>query len=51
VTSLDEFERRLVAQGLKFDAAIRTVQNGKTRVAFFTDPWGTYIEVTEKLAP
>ena len=51
VTNLDEFEKRLVGQGIKFDAAIRTVQNGKTRVAFFSDPWGTYIEVTEKLAP
>jgi catechol 2,3-dioxygenase-like lactoylglutathione lyase family enzyme len=51
VQSLDEFSKRLASQGLKFDAAIRQIPNGKTRVAFFTDPWGTYIEVTENLAP
>jgi len=27
------------------------VPNTQTRVAFLTDPWGTYIEVTEHLAP
>lgn len=51
VTNLEEFEKRLASQGLKFDAPIRQVQNARTKVAFFTDPWGTYIEVTEKLAP
>ena len=51
VPDLDEFEKKLSAQGVKFDAPVRQVQNGRTRVAFFTDPWGTYIEVTEKLAP
>ena len=51
VTNLDEFEKRLATLGVKFDAAVRQVQNAPTRVAFFTDPWGTYIEVTEKLAP
>ena len=51
VQSLDDFSKRLAAEGLKFDAPIRQIPNGKTRVAFFTDPWGTYIEVTENLAP
>ena len=51
VTNLEEFEKRLVGLGLKFDAPLRQVPNGRTKVAFFTDPWGTYIEVTEKLAP
>ena len=51
VQSLDEFSKRLASEGLKFDAPIRQVPNVKTRVAFFTDPWGTYIEVTENLAP
>ena len=51
VASLDDFSKRLAAEGLKFDAPIRQVPNTKTRVAFFTDPWGTYIEVTENLAP
>jgi len=51
VQNLDEFSKRLADAGLKFDAPIRQVPNAKTRVAFFTDPWGTYIEVTENLAP
>ena len=51
VTNLEEFEKRLVGLGHKFDAPVRQVPNGRTKVAFFTDPWGTYIEVTEKLAP
>jgi len=51
VASLDDFSKRLATEGLKFDAPIRQVPNTKTRVAFFTDPWGTYIEVTENLAP
>ena len=51
VRNLEEFEKRLAAQGLKFDAPPRQVANARTKVAFLTDPWGTYIEVTEKLAP
>ena len=49
--SLDEFAKRLETMGLKFDAPPRQVPNSTARVAFFTDPWGTYIEVTEKLGP
>jgi len=51
VRSLEEFEKRLTGQGLTFDAPPRQVPNSRTRVAFLTDPWGTYIEVTEQLAP
>jgi len=51
VRNLDEFEKRLTAQGLKFDAPPRQIPNARTKVAFLTDPWGTYIEVTEHLAP
>ena len=51
VRNLEEFEKRLVAQGLTFDAPPRQVPNSRTKVAFLTDPWGTYIEVTEHLAP
>ena len=51
VRNLDEFEKRLTAQGLKFDAPPRMVPNSHTKIAFLTDPWGTYIEVTEKLGP
>ena len=51
VRNLEEFEKRLAAQGLKFEAPVRQVPNSRTKVAFLTDPWGSYIEVTEKLAP
>jgi catechol 2,3-dioxygenase-like lactoylglutathione lyase family enzyme len=51
VTNLDEFAKKLEAQGIKLDAPPRQIPNAKTRVAFLTDPWGTYIEVTENLAP
>jgi len=51
VKNLEEFEKRLAAQGLKFEAPPRQVPNSRTKVAFLTDPWGTYIEVTEGLGP
>jgi catechol-2,3-dioxygenase len=51
VKNIAEFEKKLAAHGLKFDAPPRQVPNIRTKVAFFTDPWGTYIEVTEGLAP
>jgi len=51
VKDIEAFARRLESKGMKFEAAIRSVQGAPTKVGFFTDPWGTYIEVTEKLAP
>ena len=51
VRNLAEFVSRLEAQGVKLDIAPRQVPNGKTKIAFLTDPWGTYIELTENLAP
>ena len=48
---LDAFAKKAEAQGIKFDVAPRGIPNAKTRIAFLTDPWGTYIEVTEALAP
>jgi hypothetical protein len=51
VKNLDEFAKRLETQGIKLDSAPRQIPNSKTKVAFLTDPWGTYIELTENLAP
>jgi extradiol dioxygenase family protein len=51
VQDLDAFAKKLTALGISFDVAPRQVPDSKTRVAFLTDPWGTYIEVTENLAP
>src|SRR4030095_5793624 len=47
VKNLDEFAKRLEGLGIKLDAPPRQIPNSKTKVAFFTDPWGTYIELTE----
>lgn len=51
VTNLDEFSKHLQAQGIQLEAPIRAIANTKVKVAFLTDPWGTYIELTENLAP
>jgi catechol 2,3-dioxygenase-like lactoylglutathione lyase family enzyme len=51
VSNLDETVKRLQAAGLKMDIAPRVAPNGTTKIAFLTDPWGTYIELTEGLAP
>jgi len=51
VPNLDAFAQKLDAQGIKFDIQPRTVPNGTTKIAFLTDPWGTYIELTQGLAP
>lgn len=51
VKDMDAFVARLQGMNLKFEAPIRVVEGPGTKVGFFTDPWGTYIEVTEKLGP
>lgn len=51
VTNLDEFAKGLEAKGIKLDSGPRQVPNTNIRIAFLTDPWGTYIEITEKLSP
>jgi catechol 2,3-dioxygenase-like lactoylglutathione lyase family enzyme len=52
VKSIDEFVKKLEIAGIQTEAPIRTSANAsKLRIAFLTDPWGTYIELTEGLAP
>ncbi len=51
VRNLDEFARRVEALGIKLDSPPREIPNSKIKVAFLTDPWGTYVELTENLAP
>jgi catechol-2,3-dioxygenase len=51
VTNLDETVKRLEASGIKMNIAPRLAGNGTTKIAFLTDPWGTYIELTQGLAP
>lgn len=51
VKDLDAFAKKLEAQGIMLDEAIRTIPNATTKVAYLTDPWGTRIELTQGLAP
>jgi catechol 2,3-dioxygenase-like lactoylglutathione lyase family enzyme len=51
VKDLEGFAKKLEAQGIKLDEGPRLAPNGTTKVAYITDPWGTRIELTEKLAP
>lgn len=49
IQGLEEFCRGLEAKGIVFDVPYREVPSLGIAVAFFTDPWGTYIELTEGL--
>jgi len=52
VKNLDQFVKNLEAAGIHTEAPIRNSANApKLRIAYITDPWGTYIELTEGLAP
>ena len=50
VKDLEAFCRRLEASGVKLDRPFTKVPALGISIAFFTDPWGTYIELTEGLA-
>jgi catechol 2,3-dioxygenase-like lactoylglutathione lyase family enzyme len=49
VKNLEEFCKKLEADGIKLTVPYRKVPALGLAIAFFTDPWGTYIEVTEGL--
>jgi catechol 2,3-dioxygenase-like lactoylglutathione lyase family enzyme len=49
VRNLEEFCKKLEAQGIKLDVAFRAVPALNITLAFITDPWGTYIELNEGL--
>ena len=51
VTNLEAFVASLEAKGIKLDSPIRQVPNSSVKIAFLTDPYGTYIELTEGLQP
>jgi catechol 2,3-dioxygenase-like lactoylglutathione lyase family enzyme len=46
---LEAFCRKLGAAGVKFDVPYRRIPALRLSLAFLTDPWGTYIELTEWL--
>jgi predicted enzyme related to lactoylglutathione lyase len=49
VKDLEAFCKKLEADGVKFSIPYRKVPALGIAIAFFTDPWGTYIELTEGL--
>lgn len=49
VDGLEAFCEKLAGQGVQFDAPYRKIERIGLGVAFLTDPWGTYIELTEGL--
>jgi catechol 2,3-dioxygenase-like lactoylglutathione lyase family enzyme/predicted enzyme related to lactoylglutathione lyase len=51
VSNLEAFVASLEAKGIKIEAPVRQIPNSNLKVAFLTDPYGTYIELTEGLEP
>ena len=49
VDDLEAFCRKLEGMGITLDRPYRRIDELDIAVAFFTDPWGTYIELTEGL--
>ncbi|MBI3682450.1 MAG: VOC family protein [Acidobacteria bacterium] len=49
VRDLEAFVKRLEGMGVKFDTPYRKLAQIGLAIAFFTDPWGTYVELTEGL--
>ena len=49
VKGLEAFTKRLESMGVKFNIPYRKLEASKISIAFFTDPWGTYVELTEGL--
>lgn len=50
VSDLDQVYARHADVGVEFEGPPRLGRNGITRVVFCSDPWGTRIELTEKIA-
>jgi catechol 2,3-dioxygenase-like lactoylglutathione lyase family enzyme len=49
IDGLEAFTRELQAKGITLDVPYREVEALGLAIAFLTDPWGTYIELTEGL--
>jgi hypothetical protein len=49
VRNLEDFTKKLESTGVKFDVTYRKVPALGIALAFLTDPWGTYLELTEGL--
>lgn len=51
VRNLEQLIKKLEVAGVKLDRPFQRIPNSRLAIAFLTDPWGTYIELTENLAP
>ena len=49
VKNLEAFCKKLEANGIKFDMPYRKIPKAGIAIAFLTDPYGTYVELTEGL--
>jgi catechol 2,3-dioxygenase-like lactoylglutathione lyase family enzyme len=49
VDNLEAFCAELEAKGVKFDRPYTEIPALGLGIAFFTDPWGVYVELTEGL--
>jgi len=49
IDGLEAFVRRLESRGIVFDRPYTEIPERGIALAYFTDPWGTYIELTEGL--
>jgi len=49
VKNLEAFCKKLEADGIKLDAPYRKIPKAGIAIAFLTDPFGTYVELTEGL--
>ena len=47
IKDLEAYCKKLEATGVKFDVPFRRIPALGISIAFLTDPWGTYIELTE----
>jgi extradiol dioxygenase family protein len=51
VGNMESFMRERKAQGIVFDTPVQTIPGTRIKSVFLTDPWGTYIEITQGLVP
>lgn len=49
IRDLEAYCKKMESMGVKFDIPYRKIPALNLGVAFFTDPWGTYVELTEGL--
>jgi uncharacterized glyoxalase superfamily protein PhnB len=51
IRNLDAFLKQLVARGARLDRELQKSQAANLMLSYLTDPFGTYLELTEGLVP